>query len=224
MNNISIADVVLQYAALLFSLCFHEAAHAAMSNRCGDPSARLLGRLSLNPIKHIDPIGTVVLPLFVLFTGAPYVFGWAKPVPFNPRNLNDMRRDTALIGLAGPLSNLLLAITCVLVLRVILLITGALGLGAASVAMSPFGLFLLFMTGINLVLMVFNLIPVPPLDGHHVLYYFLPPGGQKTLEQIGPFGILIAIFLARPVFSVVMPPLVGLVRWAAFSGTGIALQ
>ena len=216
-GTINIGTALLQYVCLLFSLCFHEAAHATMSNRQGDPSARLMGRMSLNPLAHIDPIGTVILPLLMIVTQVPFLFGWAKPVPFNPNNLKDMRRDPALIALAGPLSNFALAMLFAIVLRVIVL---AQGIGTVEELLaSPLCQVAFYMILINLALMIFNLIPVPPLDGHHVLYMFLPPSGQRALEQIGPFGILIAIFLARPLLGAVMPVMLDVVFSVAFFGT-----
>ena len=218
-SSVNIGEVLLLYLCLLFSLCCHEAAHAAMANRCGDPSARLLGRLSLNPLAHIDPIGTVVLPLLMMMTGAPFLFGWAKPVPFNPRNLRNMRRDPALIALAGPAANLLLALLGALALRALVLVLGIDTI--AELKASPLCMVAVSLVGINLILMLFNLIPVPPLDGHHVLYPFLPASAQRAMEQIGPFGILIAIFLARPILGAVMPVLSGIVFRLAFLGTSI---
>jgi Zn-dependent protease len=200
LHGFDIADVLVQYVCLLFSLCFHEAAHAIMADRCGDPSARLLGRATLNPLAHIDPIGTVVLPLLMMTSGIPFLFGWAKPVPFNPRNLRDIRRDPAWIGLAGPGANLLLAVTAAIVLRVLVLVLGM----PASVEMlfeNPLTRIAFTLVMINLALMVFNLIPVPPLDGSHLLHAVLPPQGQRVLEQIGPFGILIAIVLASRILT-----------------------
>ncbi len=188
--------MIVGYVCFLFSLSIHEAAHAAMADRCGDPSARLLGRATLNPLAHIDPIGTVLMPLLMMFSHLPFLFGWAKPVPFNPRNLHDIRRDPVFIAIAGPVSNLLLAFLFVFISRILIVTIGTIEL--------PFllGFFLYYMIVINLVLAVFNIIPVPPLDGHHVLYYFLPPSGQQILERIGPFGIIIAIFAAKPVFKI----------------------
>ena len=194
-------NIVVPYLCLLFSLCVHEAAHAAMANYCGDPSARLMGRLTLNPIAHIDPIGTVVMPLLMMVTGLPYLFGWAKPVPFNPRNLHNLRRDPVLIAMAGPASNLGLALLFVFLVRILIMTEGFL----SAEVVTMLGFFLSYMIMVNLLLMLFNLIPVPPLDGHYVLHYFLPPAGQRMLEQIGPFGIIIAIMVARPVLRVGMP-------------------
>lgn len=199
--SVDIGQILLQYICLLFSLSTHEAAHAAMANRCGDPSARLLGRLTLNPIKHADPIGTVVLPLLMMITRSPVMFGWAKPVPFNPRNLNNIRRDPVLIAVAGPASNLMLAIAFTFVLRIVVLSTGIQSLEA--MLESPFCMVAVYMVMINLVLMLFNCIPLPPLDGHHVLNYFLPAEGQRIFQQMGPFGLIVAVMLggtliARP--------------------------
>jgi len=193
MSGFDPIQVVIQYVCLLFSLCFHEAAHAYMADRCGDPSARLMGRISLNPLVHIDPIGTVVMPLLMFITHIPYLIGWAKPVPFNPRNLRDIRRDPVLIALAGPSSNLLLGLAGMLIFRVAVMI-----LGAETVMQSEIGMSLgLTFIMINFTLMIFNLLPVPPLDGHHVLYYFLPPSGQRILEQVGQFGIIIVLVLVQ---------------------------
>jgi Zn-dependent protease len=209
-------DKVLMFVCLIFSLSVHEAAHAAMADRCGDPSARLLGRVTLNPIPHIDPIGTVVMPLLMLFTGIPFLFGWAKPVPFNPRNLHNPRRDPVLIAIAGPLSNLMLALLTIFLMRVAFII-----FGVAPVLDSIFYLLAGLMILLNLILMLFNLIPVPPLDGGHVLYYFLPESGQKMLDQIGPFGILIAIFFVSRYLDKPIMVLQQAANWLLFWGIPI---
>lgn len=188
------AIILIQYAVLLFSLCVHEAAHAGIANRCGDPSARLMGRLTLNPLRHIDPIGTVVLPLLMLYGAGGMLFGWAKPVPFNPRNLHNLRRDPVFIALAGPGANLLLVIGGALMARIFAVMTGFMpDLVVLRLLIAVF----IYFASINAMLMLFNLLPVPPLDGHHVLGYFLPPGGQRVLEQIGPMGIIIVIILVN---------------------------
>jgi len=193
-DEINVIAIVIQYAVLLFSLCAHEAAHAAMANRCGDPSARLMGRLTLNPLRHIDPIGTVVLPLLMLSGAGGMLFGWAKPVPFNPRNLRHLRRDPVFIALAGPGAHLLLVIGGALMARIFAVMTGFM----PDVTVLPMLIVVfIYFASINAMLMLFNLLPVPPLDGHHVLGYFLPPGGQRALEQIGPMGIFIVIILVN---------------------------
>jgi len=210
--DIDITLIMLQYFCLLFSLCLHEAAHAGMANYCGDPSARLLGRLTLDPRKHIDPIGTVLFPLIMMVTSMPYLFGWAKPVPFNPLNLHNMRRDPVLIALAGPASNILLAIAAAIVMRILIMVVG---LDSPSEIMSnPLYMVPTYLIMINCILAVFNMIPVPPLDGHYLLKYFLPPEGQRMLEQIGPFGIIIALVLVNSTGILSVP--LGILRNAIF--------
>ncbi len=208
--DIDIGFILLQYFCLLFSLCVHEAAHAAMANYCGDPTGRLMGRLTLNPVKHADPLGTVILPLVMMLTSVPYMFGWAKPVPFNPRNLNNARRDPMLIALAGPGSNLLVALSGALVLRILVTVGG---FEPDSQVIEILFMIVLYLIMINMILLLFNIIPVPPLDGHYVLGYFLPESGQRTLDQIGPFGILIAIFVARPWLSFALPKMQTALVW-----------
>jgi Zn-dependent protease len=213
-------QVLVQYFCLLFSLCVHEAAHAAMANYCGDPSARLLGRLTLDPRKHIDPIGTVAFPLLAMITGIPYLFGWAKPVPFNPRNLNNARRDPVLIAMAGPASNLLIALAVTLLLR-FLVLTGGVS-ATAPLASQALVVICMSMAIINLVLMLFNLIPVPPLDGHYVVRYFLSPEMEAKFEQIGPFGIIFVILFAGKLISVPLNALLGgLLHYVQFGIAGI---
>lgn len=197
-----IAIYVIYYVCFLFALSFHEAAHGAIAYRCGDPSAKMLGRVTLNPLAHIDPIGTVLLPILLAVSRSGFVFGWAKPVPYNPRNLRNQRRDPVLIALAGPVSNLLIAAFFVGVSRILVTLIDA---GILPAQPELVYLFLISMITINMVLAFFNIIPVPPLDGHHVLMYFLPISGQRALERIGPFGILIAVIAARPLFRLLAP-------------------
>lgn len=183
-----IGIIVLQYICLLFSLSVHEAAHAAMANYWGDPTARLMGRMTLNPIKHADPLGTVILPLFAMISRFPFLFGWAKPVPFNPRNLTDRKRGPVFIALAGPGSNMLMIIFAVVVLR-------AMAVLPESDVMNIFIRTFFYLVMINAVLLLFNLIPLPPLDGHHVLEYFLSPEAQRKFRQVGPYSLFILFFL-----------------------------
>ena len=182
--------MILQFLCLLFSLSAHEAAHAAMADRCGDPSARLLGRMTLNPIKHIDPLGTVVLPLLAMFSNF-YMFGWAKPVPYNPRNLRNIRRDSVLIGLAGP-ANLALVLSTAVVLRLLATAVGI--VGPSPVLLLVLQTFI-YLALINLLLMLFNLIPLPPLDGHHLVEALLPPKAAEQFEKLGPFSLIILFVL-----------------------------
>jgi Zn-dependent protease len=212
--------ILLQYFCLLFSLSVHVAAHAAMAYRCGDDTAKHLGRMTINPLPHIDPLGTVVFPLIMMITQFPYMFGWAKPVPFNPLQLNDMRRDPVFISLAGPGSNFTIAILGALVLRILAVMVGiAPGLQLLEILITVFT----YLVYINILLMLFNLIPLPPLDGHHVLGYFLPPSGQRLMEQIGPFGIIIALVLINNfrILEIPIRVMTTLLYYVAFWGTPI---
>lgn len=186
----NIADFILWFVVFLFSLSLHEAAHAWTANRFGDFTALYLGRVTLNPIKHIDPLGTVVFPIVNFMFGVPLI-GWAKPVPVNTAHLRNVRRSHILISLAGPASNLLLAVLFLVLLKVLLVSveSGAEWLGPKLVIplskMLKAGLFL------NISLAVFNVIPIPPLDGHWVLYHLLPPNAANTFDQLRPYGFLL---------------------------------
>jgi Zn-dependent protease len=187
---------ILSFGIILLSLSFHEAAHAWTANRLGDPTARNLGRLTLNPLSHIDWIGTVLLPFLLVFSGLP-AFGWAKPVPVNPQNLAHPRRDFAMVALAGPVSNLILATAMAVVYPFVL--GGALG----ALAWSIIGFALL----INVRLAVFNLVPIPPLDGGNILAGFVPEPVARLLDAIRPYGfiILIALLYTGLLWTVIRP-------------------
>ncbi|MBN2307579.1 MAG: site-2 protease family protein [Candidatus Hydrogenedentes bacterium] len=199
---------------MLFALCIHEASHAAMANWCGDPSARLLGRMTLNPLAHVDPIGTVVMPLLMMTSGSPFLIGWAKPVPVNPLNLRNMRRDQVLVALAGPGANLTAAIVCAVILRIGTIVGGV--TTDQELFASPVLSMFLQLAVINVALLAFNLIPIPPLDGSWVLHYFLPPSGQQVLERIGPFGILLIILFGRSLIAIPFKLLLSLILLIAF--------
>lgn len=194
----------MQLMAFALALSLHESAHGWMAERLGDPTARWLGRITLNPIKHIDLFGTIIFPLLLAVIGAP-VLGWAKPVPFVSRNLRNQRWGPAMVGLAGPLSNICLGLvtTGVLLLAkammpgfrpllVTLLRQGA--LGASGIA-APLVFLLFSLAMINLVLAVFNLIPIPPLDGSHILEAFLPPRFHLAYAQVRQYGMLLLLAL-----------------------------
>jgi len=174
-------EVVLTAGPIfLFSLVFHEYCHALAAHRLGDSTAAWTGRLTMSPAVHIDPIGSIAMPVIGMLMGG-FIFGWAKPVPFNPRNLRNAPRDTMLIALAGPVSNLVLLVVCVVLTRA--LVMGGLGTGGLSeifVQMLVWGIY------INALLAVFNMIPLPPLDGSKVLAYFLDSGTASRLLSFNP--------------------------------------
>jgi len=214
--KIDIGLVALQYFTLLFSLCVHEAAHAAMADARGDSTARFLGRVTLDPRKHADPLGTVILPLLSIVSGFSFLFGWAKPVPFNPLNLKNRKLDPVWIALAGPGSNLVIAVICALVMRVLIVL--AVNDYISEDLFQALGLVFGQLILVNVVLILFNMIPVPPLDGHYLLKYFLPPNLEDVLERIGPFGIIIAIVVARPWLDFAMDPVLRALQYLSIGG------
>lgn len=197
-----IRDGLVFYLGLVALLTFHEFAHAWMAGKCGDDTARLQGRLSLNPIVHIDPIGTVLLPLVMIFASPAigrFLVGWAKPVPFNPSNLNHRWRDEMLIAMAGPAMNVLLAVALVAAARVAVIFN-------SDIAMD----LLLQMASLSLVLCFFNLIPIPPLDGSHVLRN-LSGMSYETYFNFSRFGfIAIILVLQIPLVRELLGAAVGL--------------
>jgi Zn-dependent protease len=181
-------SIFFQVIVFLFAICVHESAHAWMAWRLGDPTARMLGRVSLNPVRHIDPIGTVLLPVLALFYHFPMI-GWAKPTPIDTRNFRHEVRDDILTAVAGPASNFIVAIISILVLRLL----GVVG-GRASIS-EPLQILLFLSMEINVLLGVFNLIPVPPLDGSHVFRHMLPDRARRIYDTVGVFGLLL-LFIA----------------------------
>jgi Zn-dependent protease len=189
---------------LILSLSFHEAAHAWSANRLGDPTARLLGRLTMNPLAHIDLIGTILFPVVAYISGLPLI-GWAKPVPVNPVNLRAPRRDFAIVAAAGPASNMLLATGGIVVLYV--LATGEVT-GAWHIA------FLRYFVYMNVLLAFFNLLPVPPLDGGNILAGLVSEEGARVLDRVRPYGIFVlyALILTGVLWEMMQPILRLLVR------------
>jgi Zn-dependent protease len=185
---------------LLFSIVVHEVAHGWMALFLGDSTARDSGRLTLNPIPHIDPIGSIAVPLLSYISAGSVFIAWAKPVPVNPDNFRNFRRDDILVSVAGPLSNLVLAFFCAMFYIVLVHFIGPVKLieNGLQRAMALF-VIRMFVTGItlNIFLAVFNLIPMPPLDGSHVLSSLLPAKIGEQYRQIGFFGILVVILLMR---------------------------
>lgn len=171
-----------------FALVIHECAHAWMASRCGDNTARYAGRITLNPLPHIDPIGTIIFPLLLILSRSPFIIGWAKPVPINPLNFNNPRVDLVRVGASGPLSNIGLAIAS----SFLVWIFSYLPIGEIKNSLI---IILLFSVLINLLLAVFNLIPIPPLDGSQILSGLLPDHLVKRYEMITPYGFIILFFL-----------------------------
>ncbi len=205
-----IGQSLIILSVLLFSLTVHETAHAVTADWYGDPTARRLGRISLNPVVHIDPIGTVLLPLLGLLAGG-FVFGWAKPVPVNPANLQHFRRDFLMIAAAGPASNILLAIAASLLLGAV---PG--GLGASEGLPGAMATVGFAMLQLNLLLAVFNMLPIPPLDGGNVLAGMLPESAAASYDRlIRPYGFVILIVLMATgwLYRLIGPPLSFLMGW-----------
>ena len=200
-------DLILFLPVLLFSVVLHEFAHGWMARREGDDTAYMLGRLTLNPVPHIDLFGSILLPLMLVLMRSSFLIGWAKPVPVNPRNYRDYRGGDIRVSLAGIVVNLLLALCATLLL--ILLIHFQRLVPALSPSLEILARMLQYGVLINLVLAFFNLIPIPPLDGSHVLYHLLPPRlgmAYRGLQQYGMLILLAVMFLARPVFGLLLAP------------------
>ncbi len=192
------AELLLIVPVLLFSVILHEVAHGWVALREGDPTAYMLGRLTLNPLPHIDLFGSVLFPLMLWAMHAGVLFGWAKPVPVNSRNFKNYRRGDLRVSLAGIVTNLLLAVVFTLLSLAIVLL--ARGLPAAIPTLGLLQRMAAYGISINLVLAFFNLIPIPPLDGSHVLYHLLPPKLGLRYRQVGQYGmlILLVLFFAVP--------------------------
>ena len=186
-------------------------AHAWTADRLGDPTARLLGRVSLNPIVHADPIGTIVFPLISLISGA-VLIGWAKPVPVNLRYLRHPRRDYMLVAAAGPASNLILALFAALLLAIVPITPQTLGEPTVSV---PVAAILSRLMALNVLLAVFNMIPIPPLDGGNVLAGVLPPDFAALFNKVRPYGfvLLYALILSGGFEMIVLPPYRFILSW-----------
>jgi Zn-dependent protease len=216
-------EILYQMIAFLFAISVHESAHAWTASRCGDPTARMLGRVSLNPIRHIDLFGTIILPLVAAISHIP-LLGWAKPTPVDPRNFRHPVMDDILTSVAGPVSNFIVATGALLLLGGLSLSSGAGHSAVAGLAgdfasttsgssLAPVAMLLYVLMIINIVLAVFNLIPVPPLDGSHVLRHFLPESVRMAYDRIGFFALLALVYLAPGLISGLIGPFVRFYLW-----------
>lgn len=191
---------------LIFSVIIHEIAHGAMANYLGDPTAKLAGRLTLNPIKHLDPMGSVLLPLILIIiarlAGGGIIFGWAKPVPINPLNFRDKKYGEAKVALAGPGANLSLALVFGLALRFLPI--------AAQVP--ELGKMFSLIVFINILLAIFNLLPIPPLDGSHILFTFLPASLEKVRIFLFQYSLFILLFVIFFLLQYLFPLITGIYR------------
>ncbi|MGB7133643.1 MAG: site-2 protease family protein [Acidobacteriaceae bacterium] len=234
MDQSHLIVAIFEFVVLVFSLSIHEAAHGWMANRLGDPTARMLGRVTLNPIKHIDPVGTILVPLVMLFLPGygQFLIGWAKPTPVTPRNFKNVTRDDILTTVAGPVSNVLAALAATLILLIISRIsasgqaivhqlagTGGLdpGLMQASPTVVPLVLLFYLAMTLNLILAAFNLLPLPPLDGSHVFRHMLPYRALRVYDSLGILSLILIIFVGARVVGMIVSPALGVVN-------GILLQ
>jgi len=192
-------EVFVFLLILILSVMAHEISHGLMADHLGDPTARLMGRLSLNPIKHIDLMGSIIVPGLLIIMQTPFLIGWAKPVPINPLNFRDQRYGEAKVSFAGPGANLVIALTFGLAIRITILV------GASSTfAINLLGLFQIIVW-INLLLAVFNLIPIPPLDGSHILFTFLPKGWEKVKIFMERYSLILLLFFILFLFKLIVP-------------------
>src|SRR6476469_9615876 len=223
LQHIDIMNIVFQLIAFMFAISVHETAHAWMANLRGDPTARMLGRITLNPIKHIDLFGTLILPAVAMLAHLP-VLGWAKPTPVDPRNFKNPMLDDILTSVVGPISNFVIATVALLVL-VLIKNASAAGeqivfgtLQGASFAdtnslLVPLCKLAFAMMIINIVLGVFNLIPVPPLDGSHVVRHLLPAGALRVYDTVGMVGLFILVFWGGGLLGRLISPAIDLFKF-----------
>ncbi len=210
-----LAAIVLYAVPILLAVSLHEAAHGWIAYLLGDPTAKVMGRLTANPLKHIDPIGTVLVPIvMIILIGVP--FGWAKPVPVDVRNFVQPQKDMALVAIAGPAANFLMAIAWTLVMVIALKVLPAGGLAASLKVMAEIGVM------INLILMVLNLMPIPPLDGGRIVTGVLPYEVAALMSRFEMFGMVLVIFLlASGILGKILLPMVQALQSKLFTIFGL---
>ncbi|NWF98498.1 MAG: site-2 protease family protein [Nitrospirae bacterium] len=195
--NDIIRQVIISAIPVLIAIVFHELSHGFVAYKLGDPTAKMMGRLTINPIAHIDPFGTILMPLMlIVFTGGQFVFGYAKPVPINPMNFRNPKRDMAISAAAGPITNFILSIISIILIKAIIIpASHVLPDVIGSTVLAPVFLILKRSIEVNVVLAAFNMIPIPPLDGGRVLVGILPYKQAVSFSKIEPFGFLIVLVL-----------------------------
>ncbi|MEA3452894.1 MAG: site-2 protease family protein [Patescibacteria group bacterium] len=204
-------EILIAIIIFLFSVVFHEVAHGWVAYALGDPTAKYAKRLTLNPLKHLDPVGSIILPgiliLMNFFGTGGIIFGWAKPVPVNPRNFKDQKYGSAKVAIAGPLANISLALIFGLILRFL----------PGFYPTQGIAFIFLYIVQINLILAVFNLMPFPPLDGSHILFAFLPRSAEKIKIFLSQYGLFVLIFIIFFLFEYIIK----IVIWLMTLITGI---